>query len=106
MSPSKSPNPPKEELKKKWTFQSKKDPNAMDIDSMTTEQWAEAMKKGFCFRCGKHGHLNKDCPKKAGKKKKEEEKKVWTSKELQVHVRALFETMDEKEKKSFEEDFA
>ena len=83
----------------------KKDPNAMDIDSMSTEQRAKAMKKGLCFGCGKQGHLNKDCPDKTGKKK-EGEKKKWTSKELQVHIRALFETMEEKEKKSFEEDFA
>ena len=48
----------KEELKKRWNF-AKKDPNAMDINSMTTEQRAEAMKKGLCFRCGKQGHLNK-----------------------------------------------
>ena len=95
----------KEEPKKIWNFQTKKDPNTMDIDSMTAEQQTEAMKKGLCFRCGKQGHLNKDCHEKK-RKKKEEEKKKWTSKELQAHVRALFETMDEKEKKAFKEDFA
>ena len=42
----------KDEPKKKWNF-AKKDLNAMDIDSMTTEQRAEAMKKGLCFGCGK-----------------------------------------------------
>ena len=74
---------------------------------MTVEQRAEAMKKGLCFRCGKHGHLSKDCPDKKKKEEpKKEEKKKWTSKELQTHVRALFETMDEEEKKKFEEDFA
>ena len=45
----------KEELKKRCNFV-KKDPNAMDIDSMSTEQRAEAMKKGLCFGCGKQGH--------------------------------------------------
>ena len=97
----------KEEPKKRWNF-GKKDPNAMDIDSMTVEQWAEAMKKGLCFGCGKRGHLNKDRPDKneKGKEKKKEEKKKWTSKELQTHVWALFETMDEEEKKKFEEGFA
>ena len=96
----------KEEPKKRWNF-SKKDPNAMDIDSMTVEQTAEAMKKGLCFGCRKRGHLNKDCLDKneKGKEKKKEEKKKWTSKELQMHVR--FKTMDEEEeKKKFEEDFA
>ena len=96
----------KDELKKKWNF-AKKDPNAMDIDSMTTEQRAEAMKKGLCFGCGKRGHLNKDCPdKKEKKEEKKEEKKKWTSKELQIHVCALFATMDKEEQDKFEEDFA
>ena len=85
----------------------KKDPNAMDVDAMTTEERTEAMKKGLCFGCGKHGHLNRDCLNKKGKKEeKKEEKKKWTSKELQMQVHALFKTMDEEEKKKFEEDFA
>ena len=97
----------KEEPKKHWNFP-KKDPNAMDVDVMTMEQRTEAMKKGLCFGCGKHGHLNEDCPDKKGKKNKEkkEEKKKWTSKELQTHVQVLFDTMDDEEKKKFEEDFA
>ena len=91
----------KDEPKKKWNFV-KKDPNAMDIDSMMTEQRAEAMKKGLCFGCGKRGHLNKDCP----EKKEKEEKKKWMSKELQLHVRALYATMNKEEQEKFEEDFA
>ena len=75
----------------------------MDVDAMMTEERTEAMKKGLCFGCRKHRHLNQDCPNKKGKK---EEKKKWTSKELQTHVRALFETMDDEENKKFEEDFA
>ena len=38
----------KDEPKKRWNF-AKKDPNTMDMDSMTVEQRAEAMKKGLCF---------------------------------------------------------
>ena len=96
----------KDEPKKRWNFV-RKDPNAMDVDSMTVKQRAEAMKKGLCFRCGKHGHLSKNCPDKTKKDKlKKEEKKKWTSKDLQMHVRAPFETMDKEEKKKFEEDFA
>ena len=80
----------------------------MDVYAMTMEQRTEAMKKGLCFGCSKHGHLNKDCPDKKGKKVevKKDKKKKWTSKELQMHVRALFDTMDKEEKKKFEEDFA
>ena len=96
----------KDKPKKRWTF-AKKDPNAMDVDSMMVKQRAEAMKKGLCFQCGKHGHLSRDCPDKKKKEEpRKEEKKKWTSKELQTHVQALFETMDKEEKKKFEEDFA
>ena len=93
----------KDEPKKKWNF-AKKDLNTMDIDSMTTGQQAEAMKKGLCFGCGKRGHLNRDCPEK--KEEKKEEKKKWTSKALQLHVRAFYATMDKEEQDKFEEDFA
>ena len=96
----------KEETKKRWNF-GKKDPNAMDVDAMSVEQRADAMKKGLCFRCRKQGHLSRDCPDKKKKDEpRKEEKKKWMSKELQMHVRALFDTMDEEEKKRFEEDFA
>ena len=84
----------------------KKDLNAMDVNAMSIEQRAEAMKKSLCFGCGKRGHLNKDCPKKEDKKGKKEEKKKWTSKELQAHVQVLFDTMEEDEKKRFEEYFS
>ena len=40
----------------------KKNPNAMDVDLLSTEKRDEAMRKGLCFGCGKHRHLNKDCP--------------------------------------------
>ena len=97
----------KDEPIRRWNFP-KKDPNTMDVDAMTTEQRTKAMKKGLCFGCRKHGHLKKDCPDKKGKKNKEkkDEKKKWTSKELQTHVCVLFDTMDDEEKKKFEEDFA
>ena len=37
-----------------------KDPNAMDVDAMTTKKRAALMKKGACFKCEKPGHLAKD----------------------------------------------
>ena len=37
-----------------------KDPNAMDVDAMTTEKRATLMKKGACFICEKPGHLARD----------------------------------------------
>ena len=51
-------NDKKEEPKKKaWTF-TKKDPNRMDVDLLSTEKRDEAMRKRLYFGCRKHGHLN------------------------------------------------
>ena len=50
-----------ERPRQQWTFQ-QKDPNAMDINTMSTEQQDKAMRKGLCFGCGKQGHLSRDCP--------------------------------------------
>ena len=36
----------------------------MDVDLLSTEKRDEAMRKGLCFGCGKHGHLSRDCPDK------------------------------------------
>lgn len=38
-----------------------KDPDAMDIDRMSTD---EMMKRGLCFQCGEHGHRARECPQK------------------------------------------
>ena len=97
-----------------WTFQ-RKDPNAMDIDAMTTEQWEEAMKKGLCFGCGKQGHLSKDCPTKKrptttstppsyastwATTSMNNQKKM-SRKELYVHIWSLTAIMNEEEKEKF-----
>ena len=62
----------------KYTFQPRRDLNAMDIDILTAKERAELMRKGACFRCKAQGHLSRDCLSK-GKKaepKKEEKKKA------------------------------
>ena len=41
-----------------------KDPNAMDVDLMTTEKRTALMRKGACFICEEPGHLARNCPKK------------------------------------------
>jgi hypothetical protein len=45
--------------KSNWRNEKKKekDPNAMDIDAMSTEKRTYLMKKGLCFICEKSGHL-------------------------------------------------
>ena len=36
----------------------------MDVDLLSTEKRDEAMRKGLCSGCGKHGHLSRDGPDK------------------------------------------
>jgi hypothetical protein len=53
-----------------------KDPNAMDVDTMTIEEQTKLMKEGRCFQCKKTGHISRDCPTKTGQKKEEQKKKL------------------------------
>jgi hypothetical protein len=46
---------------------SQKDPYAMDVDTMTTDERTMLMKQGRCFLCKLFGHMARDCPNK-GKK--------------------------------------
>ena len=101
---------------RRWTFQ-RKDPNAMDIDAMTTEQRDEAMKKGLCFGCGKQGHLSRDCPTRKKPTATSStppsyastwvpaststQKKKMSGKELYTHIQSLTVQMDEEEKEKF-----
>ena len=100
---------------RRWTFQ-RKDPNAMDIDTMTTKQRDEAMKRGLCFGCGKQGHLSRDCPTKKRPTMSSMplsyaltwaptltnmQKKKMSGKELYTHIRSLTAQMDEEEKEKF-----
>jgi len=93
---------------KKFTFSPRKDPNAMDVDSMTTEERTSLMKIGACFKCKKVGHLSRDCPDPNPKKeeKKKEEPKKWKGKEMAAYVRAQMMNMDEDEKEAFFESAA
>jgi hypothetical protein len=89
----------KDELKKRFNF-TRKDPNAMDVDALTTEKRDEAMKKGLCFGCGKPGHLNRDCPDKKKTTTPPPPKKM-AGKELYAHIRSLTAVMSEEEKEKF-----
>ena len=58
-------NKGKEEPRRRWNFQ-RKDPNAMDVDiitttmnAMTVEERENFMKEGLCFRCRKPGHISR-----------------------------------------------
>ena len=53
---------PKEKSLRRFYFDpGLKDPNAMDVDVMMTDERTELMKKGLCFGCKKLGHLSWNC---------------------------------------------
>src|SRR5271154_1250238 len=81
-----------------------RDPNAMDIDVLTTNERTRLMKIGACFRCRRTGHLSRDCPNFYQPKKevpKPAEPKKWKGKEMATHIRSLLASMDEEEKDEF-----
>jgi Retrotransposon gag protein/Zinc knuckle len=91
-------------VQKKFSFLEKKDPNAMDIDRMTIEEWTCLMKEGKCFRCKLFGHLSRDCPNKGQNNTTTPTTQKWTGKTVASHIRALIASMSEEEKKTLEEE--
>ena len=71
----------KETLRKTFSFPRQRDPNAMDIDRLTTEERTLLMKVGKCFKCRKQGHLSRDCPPRGT-----ETPKPWTGKTAAMHI--------------------
>ena len=65
-----------------------RDPDAMDVDVMTTEEREKLMKSGACFRCKERGHLAKDCTKKATTSQNREPQKR-TPKEAARYIRSI-----------------
>ena len=45
---------------RRFYFEPTRDPNAMDIDYMTTDKRTEMMRRGLCFKCEKPGHRAND----------------------------------------------
>ena len=67
-----------------------RDPNAMDVDSMSVEERSNLMRQGACFKCKKRGHLARDCP----DGKPNSSPKKLSAKDLIAQIRAL--TKEEK----------
>ena len=76
-----------------------RDPNAMDIDRLTTEERTLLMKEGKCFKCQKQGHLSRDCPPRGTKTPK-----PWTGKTAATHIRSIISGMTQEEKDNLEKE--
>ena len=96
----------KEAPKKMFTFPKQRDPNAMDIDRLTTEERTTLMKEGKCFKCRKQGHLSRNCPTRnqTQNNTKNETPKPWTGKMAATHIRSIISRMTQEEKDNLEKE--
>ena len=76
--------------------QSSSDPNAMDIDRLTTEEREQHMKERRCFNCHKIGHNARDCRSKNEGSQYNGVKK--TAATTRAMIRNLVKDMDDGEK--------
>ena len=69
----------------------------MDIDSMTTNEQMELMKKGACFKCKKIGHQRDQCPDNKPQQKK-------TGKDVYGRIQAMITELPKEEQKAMMEE--
>jgi hypothetical protein len=85
-----------------WRTNEWKDPNVMDVDTLTMEERRMVLRQGKCFCCEKTGHMAKDCPPEQGelsKKKADPARSAYTTiKALTKEQRESFMKMVIKDK--------
>ena len=74
-------------------------PDAMDINRLTTEERTQLMKEGKCFKWRKQGHLSRDCPPQGTKMPK-----PWNGKAAATHIRSIISGMTQKKKDNLEKE--
>ena len=90
----------KEAPRKTFTFPKReRNPNAMDIDRLTTKERTLLMKEGKCFKCQKQGHLSRDCPPRGT-----ETPKSWTGKMAATHIQSIISGMTQEEEDNLEKE--
>jgi Zinc knuckle len=70
-----------------WRTSERKEPNAMDIDTLTMEERGMLLRQGKCFRCRETGHMAKDCSPEQGESSKQ--KKVDPARFAYTTIKAL-----------------
>jgi Zinc knuckle len=85
-----------------WRTNERKDPNAMDVDTLTIEERGMLLRQGKCFRCRKTGHMAKDCSPEQGESSKQ--KKVDPARFAYTMIKALTKEQRERFTKMVMED--
>jgi hypothetical protein len=70
-----------------WRTNKRKDPNAIDVDTLTMEERATLLRQGKCFCCRNAGHMAKDFPPEQGESSKQ--KKVDLARFAYTTIKAL-----------------
>jgi hypothetical protein len=70
-----------------WRMSERKEPDVMDVDTLTIEERGMLLRQGKCFRCRKTGHMAKDCPLEQGESSKQ--KKVDLARFAYITIKAL-----------------